>query len=65
MQRCIVSLLVGLCSALPSAPGLFECFAAETPGASIGDVAKAVAELWKGTTEKDKKPYQVPTNSTC
>lgn len=33
--------------------------AAENPGASIGDVTKAVAELWRGLSEDDKKPFQV------
>ena len=33
--------------------------AAENPGAAFGDVAKAVAELWRGLSEDDKKPFQV------
>ena len=36
--------------------------AAENPGASIGDVAKAVAELWRNLSEEDKKPYQVDSS---
>ncbi len=33
--------------------------AAETPGISIGDIAKAIGEMWRGLSEQDKKPYQV------
>lgn len=40
--------------------GLLYCFiAASTPGASMGDIAKALGEMWKGFCDEDKKRYQV------
>ena len=31
----------------------------ETPGISIGDIAKTIGEMWRGLSDADKKPYQV------
>ena len=33
--------------------------AAETPGISVGEIAKAIGEMWRGLSEQDKKPHQV------
>lgn len=30
----------------------------ETPGLSIGDVAKKLGEMWNGTSPEDKQPYE-------
>lgn len=31
----------------------------ETPGISVGDIAKTIGEMWRGLSDADKKPYQV------
>ena len=50
-MHCVICLL---------SPNLECClYAADTPGASVGDIAKALGELWKGLSDGDKKPYQV------
>lgn len=30
----------------------------ESPGLSIGDVAKRLGEMWNGTAAEDKQPYE-------
>lgn len=30
----------------------------ESPGLSIGDVAKRLGEMWNGTASEDKQPYE-------
>ena len=30
----------------------------ETPGLTIGDVAKKLGEMWNGTCAEDKQPYE-------
>lgn len=30
----------------------------ESPGLSIGDVAKRLGEMWNGTSGEDKQPYE-------
>ena len=39
--------------------GFLSLAAAETPGISIGDIAKAIGEMWRGLSEEHKNPYQV------
>lgn len=33
----------------------------ETPGISVGDIAKAIGGMWRGLSEEEKKPFQVKT----
>lgn len=35
------------------------CGIGETPGISVGDIAKTIGEMWRGLSDADKKPFQV------
>ena len=39
---------------------LYSSTVGETPGISIGDIAKTIGEMWRGLSDADKTPYQVP-----
>ncbi|KAL0036922.1 hypothetical protein WJX77_005063 [Trebouxia sp. C0004] len=36
---------------------------AETPGISVGDIAKVIGEMWRGLSEEEKKPFQDLANA--
>lgn len=38
----------------------YRCYVAgDTPGGSVGDIAKIIGEMWRGLSDADKKPYEV------